>query len=53
MPMQTKPLCELSAVERGIGTDGCTVIRYDGSDGNTYHEFVNDDGSSVWVVTMH
>jgi len=51
MPLQTKPVCKLRVIGQRKQTGGCTVIEYEGDDGNLYHQFVALDGSSVWLIT--
>ena len=50
MAMQGSPDCDLREVERHKTFNGCTLIEYQGSDGNTYHEFIGLFGT-VWFVT--
>jgi hypothetical protein len=48
--MEGPPDCDLREVERHKTFNGCMLIEYQGSDGNTYHEFIGPVGTA-WFVT--
>jgi len=50
MVMQGSPVCDIREVAQHRTRNGCTLIEYQGSDGNTYHEFIGLFGT-VWFVT--
>jgi hypothetical protein len=50
MAMQGPPDCDIREVARHRTLNGCMLIEYQGSDGNTYHEFIGLFGT-VWFVT--
>ena len=50
MVMQGSPVCDIQEVARHRTRNGCMLIEYQGSDGNTYHEFIGLFGT-VWFVT--
>jgi hypothetical protein len=52
MPLIGLPECELAEIERNKTTNGCTLVEYAGSDGNTYHLFIGDDGPT-WLITRY
>ena len=52
MPLIGLPECELAEIERNKTTNGCTPVEYAGSDGNTYHLFIGDDGPT-WLITRY
>jgi len=49
LAMEGPPDCDLREVERHKTFNGCTLIEYQGSDGNMYHE-VRGPVGSAWVV---
>jgi hypothetical protein len=50
MVMQVSPVCDIREVAQHRTLNGCTLIEYQGSDENTYHEFIGLFGT-VWFVT--
>jgi len=48
--MKGRPDCDIREVERLSLFNGCMLIEYQGSDGNTYHEFTGSVGSAWFVI---
>jgi hypothetical protein len=50
MPLLRPPTCDLREVDRYTTANGCTLIEYDGADGQAYHELISTSGTT-WLVT--
>ena len=50
MVMQGSPVCDIREVARHRTRNGCTLIEYQGSDGNTYQEFIGPVGTACFVT---
>ncbi len=50
LPIPAAPACELTLVGQETTPNGSTIIEYEGSDGNSYHEFMTPTGRT-WLLT--
>jgi hypothetical protein len=51
VPLKGRPRCEIREADRTTTPTGATLINYNGSDGNQYHECLTG-GNVTWLATI-